>query len=157
MLITGIKEYGRTDEVKEVMYTATLFQHLWFIPVRPIQSQLFLKRDSGVWNPVMIPLSRKSMTLGYSRALSIAACIVLTLAAITFSDLGSPAEWITLAVLAAGCALLFLYLNLAHPCRFAHHERALQIARAARLNDEVIARINDRVGHEQRLPFDDLG
>ena len=70
ILVYGQATYGKVDQFADNFHVCTQFFHLYYIPLIPQRS--FLVRgasaDEGDFQGVEIPLSRKSVLIGWARA-----------------------------------------------------------------------------------------
>jgi hypothetical protein len=53
----GSRLYGRVDEAPGLFHVATMFCHLWFLPLVPLRSYLVLRREGRAFERKPIPLS----------------------------------------------------------------------------------------------------
>jgi hypothetical protein len=77
-IVFGTQRFGRVDTVPGVAHLATLFFHIMFIPLFPVQSQIILDRgDRGervlplrkvVWKSALMAWARLWMFLGMAGA-----------------------------------------------------------------------------------------
>jgi hypothetical protein len=75
--VHGEAFYGRVDRVPGLFVVATRFFHINFIPLVPIAGHLLFDTPSGPAGGVKIPLSGKSVFVGYYRGWVGAAAAVL--------------------------------------------------------------------------------
>ena len=61
-IVWGQRLYAKVDRVPGVLYVATLFFHLMFIPLFPLGGIVVAERDGRA---APIPMSWKSMLLAY--------------------------------------------------------------------------------------------
>ena len=87
MWFMGVGPYGRVDRVPGVACVVTMFVHFLFMPLIPYQSLVVPGDGLGSRGAVRIPMSLKSVAVGYLRAALILAA-VLALAAIALTIFG---------------------------------------------------------------------
>jgi hypothetical protein len=146
----GEKSYGTCDVVPEVFHVATLFVHVYFVPIFPKRSFVYVRRAGGV-EEVRIPLSPKSVFLAWARAAAfigmLAGIIVLVL---SFEGRGplrrGPLEPTILRTAAA--AVAFATLMIIPRRRLPSYKRACDLARRASLGDTHWAAINVQYGRD---------
>ena len=112
MLIWGTRLFGKCDRVKGAFYVATTFFHLWFFPLIPTKTWLVLDqpRTGRGHRVIPLPLSLKSVALGYLRAILIVASVMLLPAILSLQD-GEMVEWARASIgVAALAALIASYL-----------------------------------------------
>ena len=80
----GKRYYGIVDRVPGLFYVATLFFHIYYVPIAPSQS--YLIKAGGKGNRA-IPLQSKSVLAGYLRGWSSLACTLLTLTGVTLAGM----------------------------------------------------------------------
>ncbi len=137
VVIWGTQKYGKVDLVPGLFYVASDFAHVQFIPLFPTASYLILDgtQSSKGSHGVRIPMSGKSVLVGYLRA----ALFVALLALVGFGIATVGKEAIIGALLiAAGlfCGLVFLIsYKLTRP----GPQRALMLAQQAGIPPEVVA------------------
>ena len=123
MFIFGEKLYGKIYQVPGVCYVATVFFHLFFIPLGPSRSYVVLvgqtapriKPTSSGVRGIRIPISSRSIVLGYLRGL-LGFILFFVLVSIRFEVFDpidkkkgtSTNAIVILASIAAGCVFLFL-------------------------------------------------
>jgi uncharacterized membrane protein (UPF0136 family) len=139
-IVWGTQHAGKVDQVGEMFHVVTNFGHLYYIPLLPLGSFVVTgKNPDGTFNGAAIPLSFKSIMVGWLRA----ACVVSMIAAtalllIYFAEgpkLKRGPDWILfLTVLITASIVLWLSYRL----RFINHasyERALALSKQLALND----------------------
>lgn len=129
MLVFGTRLFGGTDEVPGLFSVSTKFAHIDFLPLCPLGSYLVLKRQFGSYSGIEIPLSGKSVALGYIRALATIATLgTLVWAFIVQGDERVDEEfWIVLGYFAC-CLVLACLLMFHSSTRRASYERASELA-----------------------------
>jgi hypothetical protein len=79
--IIGVTRLGKSDRVPGLFHVRTSFLHVNFVPLVPTGSVLISERiDLTHSHEVSIPLSLRSVLLGYLRALSIVAAFIVGIA-----------------------------------------------------------------------------
>lgn len=68
IVIYGHRLYGKTDEVPGLFHVASRFLHLYYVPLIPVASYVVVDQDGDDFRGVKIPLSLKSILLGWFRA-----------------------------------------------------------------------------------------
>jgi len=79
MIIAGTRTMGKVDDVPGVAHVATQFFHVWFFPLFPMRSLAVDDRAEG--RAVVIPMSFKSVAVGYFRGWALMGGIALMLLA----------------------------------------------------------------------------
>jgi hypothetical protein len=77
MLIIGNSQYGKTDHLPGLFFVVTEFLHFNHLPIIPHASYCLLDAG-GSKQGVKIPLSGKSMLLGYLRGFLCVVCALFT-------------------------------------------------------------------------------
>ena len=77
ILIWGKKLYGKVDRSEGQFYVKTEFGHLWYIPLIPTKSWVILEgtEDGEGWRGTPIPMSMKSVLVGWLRAALVLSAI----------------------------------------------------------------------------------
>lgn len=78
MIIAGTRTMGKVDDVPGVGHVATQFFHVWFFPLVPLRS---LVVEDGAERAVSIPMSWKSVAVGYFRGWALMGGIAFLLLA----------------------------------------------------------------------------
>ncbi|HMF12061.1 MAG TPA: hypothetical protein VKE94_07130 [Gemmataceae bacterium] len=136
-IVCGTRLYGKVDRVPGLFYVATHFAYVQFIPLFPTASYLILDGTEGSqgFQGVKIPISGKSVLVGYLRA---ALCVAAgVLAGFGIANLAKDLP-VGIALMAAGlaCGLAFwLSYRLTRP----GPQRALRLAARAGIAPEVVA------------------
>src|SRR5262245_47840413 len=137
IVVWGTRLYGKVDRVPGLFYVSTHFFYAQFIPLFPTSSYLILDGTEGSqgFQGVKIPMSGKSVLVGYLRA---ALCVgAMVLAGFGIANLARKME-VGIALMVAGlaCALLFwLSYRLTRPSP----QRALRLAYHAGIPPERVA------------------
>jgi hypothetical protein len=134
IIIWGSKFYGKTDEVPGLFHVATQFGHLWYIPLFPMGSHLVLEERDSLWRGIGIPLSLKSVLLGWGRPGSVIAAVVAAIRAL--NERRDPDAGIIAACVCAAAIVVFLVIKFSRGLRFATYERARALAEVAGLNEK---------------------
>jgi hypothetical protein len=74
MIIYGINRlFGRTDRIPGLLFVATTFFHIFFIPLIPTGSYLVMEKDDqgDSFRGISIPFSIKSWLYGWCRAVAV--------------------------------------------------------------------------------------
>lgn len=84
-MIIGRRLFGRVDEVPGILYVATLFYHVMWLPVMPVDSFIVLQQpgSSGRSSAVKVAFNLKSAVVGYVRAYGTGAAGILLVAGFT--------------------------------------------------------------------------
>ncbi|MGD9855757.1 MAG: hypothetical protein AB7U20_12500 [Planctomycetaceae bacterium] len=137
IIIFGSGLYGRTDEVPGLGYVATKFGHLWYIPLIPVGSHFVIQQSGNSWHGAPIPLSGKSVLIGWLRAALLVGIIfggIATLIALFSPNKAGAVEG------AIVLAALIVALVLTRRMRFftsASYRRASQLAETLGFNAEA--------------------
>jgi hypothetical protein len=139
-IVSGTTNAGKVDQVLDLMHVVTQFWHLYYVPLIPTNSIVVLGQDSaGELQGVIIPISVKSMLVGWLRA----GCVVAMIAAVVMIGLalegppkpGKELPW-QVPVLMASLAAVVLFVS--YRLQFitqASYERAVELGQLAQLND----------------------
>lgn len=100
MLIVGSRYYGKTDELKGLCYVGTQFLHINYLPLIPTSSYCIWNFD-GVMIESSIPISGKSVLIGYLRTWLNLIGAFLTLCCLAFREV--PSVCWGLGILSASC------------------------------------------------------
>ena len=139
VIIWGTTHAGKVDEVPGGMFhVVTRFGHLYYIPLIPTASFVVLEKNAdGGFSGAPIPLSGKSILVGWLRGGSIVA-IIASCFGLLFTLLdnrAAPFSW-TLPIVVAGLAGAVLFLTYKLKLfRQASYERAVQLAQHLGLSD----------------------
>jgi hypothetical protein len=139
----GTAAYGTCDVVPGIFHVATRFLHVYFIPLFPQQSRLYVRRGKGAFE---IPIRRswKSILLAWARTATLAAAVaegfVVEYKAL---ERGIPLAALHGPIAVAAASLLaFALLMLVPRRRLPSYRRACQLAHQARLDDRQWAALN---------------
>src|SRR3954447_12111794 len=75
VVVFGSRLYGKVDNVKGLFHVATKFGHFDYFPLFPMGSWLVTEQAGGGWRGVPIPVSIKSVLMGWLRAVALLALI----------------------------------------------------------------------------------
>lgn len=147
--IVGTRLYGKCDHVPRLFYVATTFAHVWFIPLIPISSYLFLpngKQKDGV----AISIHLKSILLAWLRAACFIATPILWIAALCegashIAHMRPPASVALEAGLWLGGAGLLALAILSYFGPRISRARALRVAEKARIDPAAVHAHFDRL------------
>jgi hypothetical protein len=134
--------------VPEVFHVATLFFHVYFVPVVPRGTFLFVRRR-GAMDAVRIEFSWKSALLAWSRSAALIATLIGLLVIVLAIEGRGPLRRKPLqtpAIETAGAALVFATLMLYPRRRLPPYKRACDLAQQAPLNDAQWAAMNVQYG-----------
>jgi len=145
MIIYGKRLCGRVDNVPGILYVATQFFHLYFIPIAPLDSFIILEgtESKNGFRGVKTSFSLKSIGVTYARTVlwilgllmvSQATCRVATPGA--FAAHGGSLGWV--GVLTLGTVLLVILVWPRRVLR-ATNDRAFELARKVGIPEETIA------------------
>ena len=71
--VFGSRLYGKVDNVKGLFHVATKFGHFDYFPLFPMGSWLVTEKDGNGWRGIPIPVSLKSVLMGWMRAVALFA------------------------------------------------------------------------------------
>jgi hypothetical protein len=74
--VWGSRLYGKVDNVKGLFYVATKFGHFDYFPLIPMGSWVITEQTGSGWRGVPIPVSVKSILMGWFRAGALVAMVV---------------------------------------------------------------------------------
>jgi len=77
IFIYGHRLYGKTDELPGLFHVASRFIHIYYVPLIPVASYVVLDQDGDHFRGVKVPLSLKSILLGWFRAALVILGLVL--------------------------------------------------------------------------------
>lgn len=80
--IFGTKLFGRVDDLDEHRYVATMFHHIFGVPLAYQGTYLIIGEGASEYRGVRLPLSWKSVGLAYLRTLLFAVVVIGALAGI---------------------------------------------------------------------------
>src|SRR5882672_11329916 len=75
VVIYGSKLSGKVDAVPGLGFVATKFAHIYYVPLIPSQGWLVISQSGNTWRGVRIPMSAKSVFMGWARAIAVLAGI----------------------------------------------------------------------------------
>lgn len=142
-VVFGHTLYGKTDVVPGFFHVATRFAHIYYIPLFPVSSYLVLSRRGAKFHGVPIPLSTKSILLGWGRAAAgLAAGGGLLRGLIEYADpRGSIAATTNALVFASSAFALLTVSYLLRQLTHASADRALSLANKAGFPPERLAEL----------------
>jgi hypothetical protein len=134
-IVWGTLNAGKVDSVPDMFHVTTQFAHLYYIPLIPTGSYLILpeKRPDGEFVGIPIPISFKSIVVGWLRA----ACVVgaIALCVVTITELNKNRPW---GVAFAGMLMALGVLFMSYRLKFLTHasyERAVELGKKLGLSD----------------------
>jgi len=90
MIIYGTRFFGRVFPIPGVGFVATMFFHLFWIPLIPVQSWIVLAEGGDDFEGIKIPLSGWSVLAAYARAAIVLGAIGALVSGVVLAmDLGS--------------------------------------------------------------------
>jgi hypothetical protein len=146
-IVYGTRLYGKCDHVPGLFYIATIFAHVWYIPLFPTKSFLLLD-DGTEEHGVQISMSPKSVLFGWVRGAAFLIGPILLLIGMieagsnrgrTSSDAGTIAS-----LLLTGAALLILGAASYFVMRIGR-ARAVRLAEAANIDPAFVHDHFDRL------------
>lgn len=156
IIIWGSGNYGKCDEVPGLCHVVTRFGHLYYIPLIPTQSFAVISEDGDGFRGAAIPMSFKSVLLGWGRAALLLGSIVGIVASImSFTDpFMSPVIPVTATVVAI--ALLIMTYRV-RAVGLASRARAMELASSLGLDDEGMKMVEEMYdAMETETPDDDF-
>lgn len=136
MILFGTQFYGKVDHVPGLFYVVTTFGHIWFVPLIPTGSYLII--DDGVGeNGVQIPMSIKSVLMGWLRGICFVAGPILLMVGLLghqgpHSDPVSMAAYLTFGAVVVGVGIVsYFVISIGR-------ERAVELAIEANLNPAFV-------------------
>jgi hypothetical protein len=141
LILWGSRLYGKTDSVKGLFHVATLFWHLWYLPLIPLGSHLVLRGPDNELYAVKLGLNAKSWLLVWARAALLVGGVYFLMAA-TFIAIeeanggAGPGIW-AMGVVGAAALLLWVWLTWGKWACGASYERAHALADAGGLNERA--------------------
>lgn len=148
MVIYGQRFYGKVDVIPGVGHVATRFYHVDYLPLIPNETWLITGTDGGRVVGVKIPLSAKSIFVGWARGLMLGVAICTTILA-TAEMLGDRADLrfaLSLGVAAAISWFALLLLYTLGPINRASYSRACHLARLAEFSERRMAALAKAYG-----------
>jgi hypothetical protein len=148
IIIWGTRFYGKVDETPGLFHVATKFGHLWYIPLVPSGSFLVLSQEKNSIRGVKIPLSGKSVLAAWLRGGSVAAAVAFAIVAMVVA--GDPrakgGEGAVYGAMSAVCVVMAVLAWRLNWFRRGSHARAMELARIAKMPEEVSVLIDVRYG-----------
>lgn len=156
VIIWGSGNYGKCDEVPGLCHVVTRFGHLYYIPLIPTQSYAVISEDGDGFRGAAIPMSFKSVLLGWGRAALLVGSIVgIVVSIIAFNDPATPVLLPIVGTVAAIAILIGTYMIKA--IGHASRARALELATALGLDEEGLEMIEEMYNAmETATPDDDF-
>jgi hypothetical protein len=146
--VFGHRLYGKVDAIPGIGHVATKFFHFDYVPLVPTESWLVTAQSGKTWRGVKIPLSAKSVFVGWGRATAILAAVTGAVIALV-SALDRRPDPTTIAagvaIVAASIGFVVLTKKLSWFNR-ASYARACQLAKLAKLNDHGLAALAKAYG-----------
>jgi hypothetical protein len=149
LIVCGSRLYGKVDVVPDFFHVQTRFGHLSFIPLLPLRSFLIVDRERDAERAVPIPLSLKSVIVGWLQGSAVAAMAVgLFGAAVLTLDRvhryrGDYLPWVGLAI---GGSVLMVLLMKTPFIKRARYSRAAALAEFAELSEPERIQLDLRYG-----------
>lgn len=137
VVVWGSGNYGKCDEVPGLCHVVTRFGHLYYIPLIPTKSYAVISEDGDGFRGAEIPMSLKSVLLGWLRAALVIGLIVGGIATVIMFMEPNPSVSPFLPL--AGTIAALVVLVTTYRLRFfglAGRERALQLATHLGLDEE---------------------
>src|SRR5215469_13813719 len=101
----GKKPFGKCDVVPELFHVATVFFHINFVPLIPLESYVIFNENAKQFRGTKIPLSVKSIFYAWARTGTFFGAVALSIYAIvelTDDRVGANAQdWMEPGVFAA--------------------------------------------------------
>ena len=146
--VFGHRLYGKVDAIPGVGHVATKFFHIDYLPLVPTESWLVTQQSGKSWRGVKIPLSAKSVFVGWARAIAVLAGIGLAVGAIATAAGGRSdgSTVLGLAGAAAACGAFYGLISYLRPFKHASYARACQLAKLAKMNDHGMAALAKAYG-----------
>jgi len=135
IFIWGSKFYGKTDEVSGLFHVESKFGHLWYFPLIPMSSHLVMEKTSDGWRGADIPLSGKSILLGWLRTICLIGGVGFLLAGLGARGNEGYEKVIMIVVGGLGLVLAMVF-SFYGPFRYASYNRAMQLGDMVRLNEK---------------------
>lgn len=126
IFIFGNRLFGKVDEVPGLGHVATKYFHIDYLPLFPTESWFVLEQNGNQWRGVRIPLSAKSVLIGWGRAISLLCGVIAPIVAIATS--GNGRLEVAPALLAAFAWGFFIFTKTYGGITKASYARALQLA-----------------------------
>ena len=102
VFVFGSRLYGKVDNVKGLFYVATKFGHFDYFPLFPAGSWIVTEKTGNGWRGVPIPVSFKSILMGWLRAVAVLAIVLGAVGMVAAIDEMSNARGTPARVLSGG-------------------------------------------------------
>ncbi len=153
-IVWGSRFYGKTDVVPGLCHVATRFGHLWFISLIPLESAAVIEENSDGWRGARIPMSLKSVLLGWIRgALTVVAVAAGFVAILSASGPPAKASYAMPAAVGLGAAALAIASLKVGPLNRASYHRAQELGQHLGLDDRGREYIDTIYGYASGDPF----
>src|SRR5438045_7725775 len=133
VVITGVRLAGKVDAVPRVGHVATRFFHLYYVPLIPLGTFLVINEKDENAGGIPLPLSGKSIVVGWLRT---AAWLALVGAGVLAIMAAADRKPHVAGVMVVGAVLAAVFLAVLYRLRSITHatyDRAMEIARGAGL------------------------
>ena len=127
MIVWGTRLFGRTDEVPGYFVVATVFFHIWYIPLVPIQSYLVLEDNGQSWRGVPIQFNLRSILLAYGRTIAGGVGVITLVGVLLGQQISQDISYIAGLLICIFSWALCIRLKFVRSYRFASLERARQL------------------------------
>ena len=146
VIITGVRLAGKVDAIPHVGHVATRFFHLYYVPLIPLGTFLIPPGASDESDGTPLPLSWKSVIVGWLRSIAFVAFLPAALWIFNGTMRGEPRRVLAGVVtgVLAGIVLLVVYRLKA--IRQASYERAVEIGRRIQLPPETMLMLDVAYG-----------
>lgn len=144
MIVFGDEYYATVDWVPGLFYVRTRFLHIWYFPIVPRESYLFLDEDlpADSLQGCQIPMSFKSICLAWFRAGLVVGAMMIFMLGCTFISLAINNGAVAAYILAAAAWLLMIILVSLFPIssmfRSATLSRAIELGKRAGIPQETV-------------------
>lgn len=136
IIIWGVRFAGKVDAVPQVGHVATRFFHLYYVPLIPVGTFLVTDERDDAFSGLPLPLSPKSILVGWLRTAGIVAflpALYLLGTGMSKGDLAKAGLGVLMMVLAA--VVLWCCYRM-KSITTASYERAMDLARRIGLSPE---------------------
>ena len=140
MVLYGQRSYGKVDAVPGVGHVVTRFYHVNFLPLIPNESWIVTSRDGQLVWRARIPLSLKSVLVGWTRGVATAvglAATILSIALATDVEVSVRTD-LTLAAVAVTAWAVLVTSRVVPAINRASYARACELAKLAGLHQSRI-------------------
>jgi hypothetical protein len=139
-IVWGTQHAGKVDRVGDMFHVVTNFGHLYYIPLLPMGSFVVTGTNAdGSINGAAIPLSFKSILVGWLRAACVIAMIATAITmAVAMGEGAKPGQQVHWMIPAIFFVLAAVVLGLSYRLSFitaASYERACELGKRLELND----------------------